>query len=67
LLLILSCGDQPEIAHVAEVLKAEASKTSPDPGKLKRWGDRFVQMCSDVGMKVAGTAIAQVLIKMFGG
>ncbi len=63
----LSGDKQASLTDVAEVLKAEASKNAPDPGKLKRWGDRFVQMCGDVGIKVAGTSIAQVLIKMFGG
>lgn len=61
-------GDkQASLTDVAEVLKAEASKMNPDPGKLKRWGDRFIEMCRDVGIKVVGTAIAQVLVKMFGG
>ena len=58
---------QATFHDTAEVLKGEASKINPDPGKLKRWGERLVQMCNDVGIKVGGHALAQVLIKMFGG
>jgi hypothetical protein len=63
----LDVDTQATLQDTAEVLKAEASKINPDPGKLKRWGGRLVQMCNDVGIKVGGHALAQVLIKMFGG
>ena len=63
----LDADTQATLHDTAEVLKDEASKTNPDPGKLKRWGGRLVQMCNDVGIKVGGHALAQVLLKMFGG
>ncbi len=63
----LDADTQATFLDTAEVLKGEASKINPDPGKLKRWGSRLVQMCNDVGIKVGGHALAQVLIKMFGG
>ncbi|MGY4291507.1 hypothetical protein ACVWXO_010773 [Bradyrhizobium sp. LM2.7] len=63
----LDADTQATLHDTAEVLKGEASRINPDPGKLKRWGGRLVQMCNDVGIKVGGHALAQVLIKMFGG
>jgi hypothetical protein len=63
----LDADTQATLQDTAEVLKGEASKINPDPGKLKRWGGRLVQMCNDVGIKVGGHTLAQVLIRMFGG
>ena len=63
----LGADTQAALQDTAEVLKGEAAKINPDPGKLKRWGERFVQMCNDVGIKLAGHVLALVLIKMFSG
>ena len=63
----LNADTQEALHDTAEVLKGEASKINPNAGKLKRWGNRLVQMCSDVGIKVGGAALAQALIKIFGG
>ncbi len=63
----LDADSQAALSDTAEVLKSEASKLNPNAGKLKRWGTRLAQMCTDVGVKVGGHAIAQAIIKMFGG
>jgi hypothetical protein len=50
----------------AVVVKEEASKPTPDVGKLKRWGGRLVDLSKDIGMKVAAAEIVHLLGKMFG-
>jgi hypothetical protein len=55
------------VRDIAVVLKQEAAKENPDPGTLKRWGDRLVQFTKDVGIKTASSTIASLLAKMFTG
>lgn len=60
---------QPEkdgIQDVAEALKDEAAKTNPDPGKLKRWSNRFLAMAKEVGMRVAVSEVGQAMAHIFG-
>src|SRR5262245_57098693 len=38
---------------VADALLDEAKKTAPDPGKLKRWGMRAVDLAKELGLHVA--------------
>lgn len=51
---------------VADVLKDEASKSSPDTGKLKRWAAKLRDTAQDLGMKVATSALATLIASMFG-
>jgi hypothetical protein len=48
-------------------LKDEASSPKPDAGRLQRWGTRLLNFCKEAGMKVATSAVAQVLSKIFVG
>jgi hypothetical protein len=59
--------EQQGFRDVADVVKEEADKTTPDPGKLKRWGKRLVELGTDLGLKVATGTIATLLAKMFTG
>ena len=62
---------QPEqkdgFRDIADVVKGELSKPTPDVGCLKRWGKRLVEFGTDVGMKTVSSTIASVLAKMFTG
>jgi len=59
--------NQQGFRDVAEVVKEEAYKDTPDSGKLKRWGKRLVELGTDLGLKVATGTIATLLAKMFTG
>jgi hypothetical protein len=48
-------------------VKEEAEKQAPDPGKLKRWGTRLIELGTDLGLKFATGTIASLLSKMFTG
>jgi hypothetical protein len=61
----LNPEQQQGFLDIADVVKAEASSATPDTGKLQRWGKALVGYATDVGMKIASNAIAQVLIKIF--
>jgi hypothetical protein len=57
--------DKVGLRDIADIVKAEAQKPTPDAGKLRRWGDRLVAITSDVGLRVVSSAIAQILTRMF--
>jgi hypothetical protein len=59
--------DRVSVQDIAEVVKEEAVKPTPEPGKLKRWGDRLVKITEDVGLKVVSGTIAGILLKMYTG
>ncbi|MBB4368277.1 hypothetical protein GGD63_001056 [Bradyrhizobium sp. cir1] len=63
----LTAEQQDELRDIADVVKAEAGKATPDEGKLKRWGRKLVDFSGDVGLKVASGSIAGLLAKMFIG
>jgi hypothetical protein len=52
---------------IADVVKEEASKPTPDASKLKRWSDRLISMGTEVGMRVAVSEIGQILGRIFSG
>lgn len=56
---------QQGFRDIADVVKAEASSANPDTGKLQRWGKTLVTFATDVGLKLASSAIAQILVKIF--
>jgi hypothetical protein len=58
---------QVAFSDIADAIKDEAGKSSPDGSKLKRWGQRLLNFANEVGMKVAVSTIAQVLSKIFVG
>jgi hypothetical protein len=51
--------------HIADVVKEEAAKPQPDPGKLKTCSDHLIRMGTEIGMRVAVSEIGQVLTKIF--
>ena len=51
---------------VADTLKDEATKANPDPGKLKRWSERFMAMAKEVGLRVAVSEVGQAITHIFG-
>lgn len=59
--------DKVGLRDIADIVKAEAQKPTPDAGKLRRWGDRLVAITSDVGLRVVSSTIAQILTRMFMG
>jgi hypothetical protein len=59
--------DKVSVQDIADVVKEEAAKPTPEPGKLKRWGDRLVKITEDVGLKVVSGTIAGILLKMYTG
>ncbi len=61
----LNLEQQQDFRDIADVVKAEASSAKPDTGKLQRWGKTLVTFAADVGMRVASSTIAQVLVKIF--
>lgn len=56
---------QQGFRNIADVVKAEASLAKPDTAKLQWWGKTLVTFATDVGMKLASSTIAQVLVKIF--
>ncbi|WP_425993570.1 hypothetical protein [Afipia sp. DC4300-2b1] len=64
--LALNPDQQQGFRDIADVVKAEAARPTPDTGKLQRWGKTLVTFSTDVGLKVASSTIAQVLLKIFG-
>jgi len=52
---------------MADVVKDEATKSSPDPVKLKRWSERLIGLAKEIGMKVAVSEIGQAITHMIGG
>jgi hypothetical protein len=61
----LNPEQQQGFRDIADVVKAEASSENPDAGKLQRWGKTLVTFATDVGLKLASSTIAQVLVKIF--
>jgi hypothetical protein len=61
----LNPEQQQGFRDIADVVKAEASSAKPNTGKLQRWGKTLVTFAADVGMRVASSTIAQVLVKIF--
>jgi hypothetical protein len=55
-----------EFKDIADVLKEEAAKQSPDAGKLRRWAEKLKGTAQDLGMKVAMSALATLIASMFG-
>ena len=62
----LNQDQKDAFSDTAVVVKEEASKLTPDVGKLKRWGTRLVDLSKDIGMKVAAGEIVHLLNSMFG-
>jgi len=62
----LKDSDRQGFRDVAEIVKDEASKANPNGEKLKRWSDRLIGLGKELGMRVAVSEIAQVLVKIFG-
>jgi hypothetical protein len=60
-------AEQEGFRDIAEIVREEAEKQTPDPGKLRRWGKRLVELGTDIGLKFATGTIASVLSKMFTG
>jgi hypothetical protein len=56
---------QQSFRNISDAVKAEASSAKPDTAKLQWWGKTLVAFASDVGMRVASSTIAQVLVKIF--
>jgi hypothetical protein len=56
---------QQGFRNIADVVKSEASSAKPDTAKLQWWGKTLVTFATDVGMKLASSTIAQVLVKIF--
>lgn len=50
-------GQKHGFKDIADVVKEEASKPTPDASKLKRWSDRLISMGTEVGMRVAVSEI----------
>ncbi len=63
----LSPEQQVAFTDVADTFKDEAAKSQPDVGKLKRWGNRLLNLSTDFGMKVAASTLAGVLTRIFVG
>jgi hypothetical protein len=63
----LKPDEQEGLRDIADIVKAEAEKPTPDVGKLKRWGERLVELFQDVGLKVVSGTVAGLLLKMYGG
>jgi hypothetical protein len=63
----LTPDDKVSVKDIADVVKEEAKKPEPEPGKLKRWGNRLVKITEDVGLKVVSGTIAGILLKMYTG
>jgi hypothetical protein len=61
----LNLEQQQGFRDIADVVKAEASSANPDTGKLQRWGKTLVTFATDVGLKLASSTIAQILVKIF--
>ena len=61
----LNLEEKQGFRDIADVVKAEASSATPDTGKLQRWGKTLVSFATDVGLKLASSTIAQVLVKIF--
>lgn len=62
----LKQDEKDAFSDTAVVVKEEALKSTPDVGKLKRWGARLVDLSKDIGMKVAAAEIVHLLSKIFG-
>jgi hypothetical protein len=52
---------------VAEIVREEASRQTPNVGKLQRWSTRLLELAQKSGMKVAEGTLTAVLIKIFLG
>jgi hypothetical protein len=58
---------QDEFRDVADVVKLEAAKDTPDQGKLKRWGGKLVTLAKDAGMQTVAGSIGAILTKILVG
>ncbi|SHG79504.1 hypothetical protein [Bradyrhizobium erythrophlei] len=61
----LEASQKQGFRDIADVVKEEAAKPQPNPGKLRRWSDHLVRMGTEIGMRVAVSDISQVLAKIF--
>jgi hypothetical protein len=52
---------------VADTLLDEAKKEKPEPGKLKRWGNRLAGLAKELGLHVAAAEIVHIMGSMFSG
>ena len=62
----LDANRQDALRDVVDVLRAEAQKNPPDPGKLKRWGTRLLELASDFGVQASAGAVGTILAKLVG-
>ena len=58
---------QQGFEDVADIVREEASKQTPNVGKLQRWSTRLLELAQKSGMKVAESTLTAVLIKIFLG
>ncbi|TWB93198.1 hypothetical protein FBZ93_111237 [Bradyrhizobium macuxiense] len=63
----LDAAQKQGFRDVADVVKEEAAKPTPDPAKLKRWSERLVGLAREIGMRVAVSEIGQAIGHMLGG
>ncbi len=63
----LAPGARAEFHAIADFIKAEAGKTPPDEGRLKRLGSKLLAFTEELAMKAASSTLAAVLTKLFVG
>ena len=63
----LDIEKQDEFRDIADFVKAEAAKDTPDQGKLKRLGAKLVELAKDTGMQTIAGSIGAILAKVFVG
>jgi hypothetical protein len=50
------------VIDVVEVLDVEARQSQPDHSKIARWGKRLLELITQLGIEVAGSALSKILI-----
>lgn len=55
------------VADVADALKHEAAQSEPNPGKLRRWGERLSGLTKEFGLHVAASGVWHALGAIFPG
>jgi hypothetical protein len=63
----LEPAQKDALKDVADTLLDEAKKGKPDPGKLRRWGNRLVDLGKELGLHVLATEIVHIMGRMFLG
>jgi hypothetical protein len=63
----LQPAEKDAFRDIADTLKDEGAKRTPNAGKLERWGSRLVELGRELGLRVATSEITTVLQNIFGG